>query len=501
MHRMFLLLLFVQAVYADDRPNILFCITDDQSWIHTSFAGDPVVKTPGFDRVARTGLYFENAFTNCPSCAPSRASVLTGQKFWRLEEGGLLFGRLKKKFPIITDTLQNAGYEVGITGKGYSPANQSFESTWNPIFTKQVSIRHKVPQGISSINYFASFEKFLDGRDEKKPFFFWFGAYEPHRSYKYGIGEENGIDINKIKVPPFFPDSQTVRNDIADYMYEIQWQDAHLVKMLDLLEKKGELNNTIVVVTSDNGMPFPRAKATAYNYGVHLPLAIMWGDKIKGGRSIKDFVNHDDFAPTFLEAAGLPVQSQMSGKSLMNILKSAEEGQVDKSRSFTVSGLERHVWARPDGATYGRRVIHTEEFAYIRNYNPERWPMGGPDFKASHQGTFGDIDAGPTKSFMMKHKDDASVKALYGMSFEKLPAEELYNIKNDPAQMKNLAEDPKYAEIKKQLIEMLDKDLLESGDPRAKGLSPWDAYPFYAGTKYLKGKYLDEVKNSKKGSK
>jgi len=230
-------------------------------------------------------------------------------------------------------------------------------------------------------------------------------------------------------------------------------------------------------------------------------LAIMWGDKIKGGRRIKDFVNHEDFAPTFVEAAGLPSQKEMTGKSLMNILKSEKEGLVDPERTFTVSGLERHVWARPDGASYGRRVIHTEEYAFIRNYNPERWPMGGPDFKASHQGTFGDIDAGPTKKYMMDHKDDESVRDLYKISFEKLPAEELYNIKIDPAQMVNLTDNPENVEVKKKLIKMLDQELYKSGDPRSKGLSPWDNYPFYAGTKYLKDEYLEETKNVKKNKK
>ena len=109
------------------------------------------------------------------------------------------------------------------------------------------------------------------------------------------------MSLEKVKVPPFLPDVTEVRNDVCDYHFEIQWFDQHLGRMLKTLEEHGELDNTLVVVTSDNGMPFPRAKATAYNYGVHMPLAIRWGRGInKSGRIIEDFVNHIDFAPTFL---------------------------------------------------------------------------------------------------------------------------------------------------------------------------------------------------------
>ncbi|MCH2206377.1 MAG: sulfatase [Lentisphaerales bacterium] len=491
---LFFLLLLICGLKADDRPNILFCITDDQSWKHTSFAGDKVVKTPGFDRVAENGIYFENGFTNCPSCAPSRASILTGQSFWRLEEGGLLFGKLKKKFPIFTKLLQDAGYEIGITGKGYSPANQSFDYCWQNIYGKQVNVKMTVPKGIKPVNYAASFEKFVNEKDPNKPFFFWFGASEPHRSYKYGIGKEHKIDPATVTVPSFLPDCEEVRNDIADYYFEIQWQDNHLVQMINFLEKKKMLNNTLIVLTSDNGMPFPRAKATAYNYGVHMPLAMMWGDKIKGGRKVSDFINHEDFAPTFLEVAGLSIPKDMTGKSVVNIFKSDKEGRVDSERSFTVSGLERHVWAREDGKTYGRRVIHTDDFVYIRNYTPDRWPMGPVDFKASHQGVAGDIDKGPSKSVLLKNQSSK----FFNLSFGKLPAEELYNIRKDPAQLNNLAGDPEYSGKKDELIKLLENRQKETGDPRVDGLDPWQDYPFYAGTKYLKPEHLEEVKKNKK---
>lgn len=483
------------------QPNILFCISDDQSWMHTSIGGDPVIKTPNFDRVAREGIRFTNSFTGCPSCSPSRASILTGQNFWRLEEGGLLFGRLKKKFPIYTRLLEEAGYVVGQTGKGLVPANQSFESTWKKpcgkVWTKLTE--DKPPKGVANIDYAGGFVEFMKARDESKPFCFWYGGYEPHRAYGYGNGARSGMSPDEAEVPPFFPDVEEVRNDVCDYLFEIQWFDKHLGRMLKTLRECGELDNTIIVVTSDNGMPFPRAKATAYNYGVHMPLAIRWGEGInKPGRVVDDFVNHIDFAPTFLEAVGLEVGKDMTGQSLMNIFKSGKSGQVDPTRTMTVTGLERHVWARPDGKTYPRRVIHTKEFAYIRNYEPDRWPMGGPDFAASHQGVFGDIDSGPTKSYMMEHRGDEDVKELFDKGFGKLPAEELYAIDKDPAQMKNLADDRDYAKVKAKLKKKMEDYQKKTDDPRINGKSPWDDYPFYAGDKYLRGEFLEEVQRQKK---
>jgi uncharacterized sulfatase len=488
----------------DNRPNILFCISDDQTWVHTSINGDPVVKTPNFDLIAREGLLFTNSFANAPSCSPSRAAILTGQNFWQLEEGGLLFGRLKKKFPIFTKILENAGYVVGKTGKGYGPANQEFDTAWkNPCGGIWSHLTMDLPyidklieekEGISDIDYAANFGAFLKAHDLSKPFFFWYISYEPHRDYIYGSGAQMGLDPQKVEVPSFLPDVEEVRQDICDYLFEIEWFDQHLGRMLRLLEENGELENTIIVVTSDNGMPFPRAKSTIYDYGVHMPLAIRWGEGIKNpGRIIDDFVNHIDFAPTFLDVAGLEVPGEMVGQSLMNIFQSNKSGIIDRSRFKTVTGIERHVWARPGGKTYPRRAIHTEKLVYIRNYEPKRWPMGGPEFEASHQGVFGDIDAGPTKSFMMAHQNDDPVKDLFAKSFGKLPAEELYDLQKDPAQINNLADNPDYEWLKENLRKEMEAYQIKTGDPRVLGKSPWDDYPFYAGKKYLKGQYLDEV--------
>lgn len=347
-------------------------------------------------------------------------------------------------------------------------------------------------------DYAANFEDFLDQRDKDKPFCFWYGAHEPHRGYAYGSGAHSGMKPEDVRVPGFLTDSARVRNDLLDYYLEIQWFDTHLGRMLDLLEERGELENTIIVVTSDNGMPFPRAKSTAYNYGVHMPLAIRWGKGIRNpGRVIDDFVNHTDFAPTFLQTAGLKAPEGTTGRSLLPLFESDKDGWIDPQRGFTVSGLERHVWARPNGVCYPRRVIHTKGYAYIRNYEPDRWPMGDLDFQASHQGIFGDIDAGPTKTYMLQNNTEGAAKRAYELSFGKLPAEELYDIEKDPEQLTNLADDPQYKAVREKLAKQLRNHLLARKDPRAEGLSPWDDYPFIGSDEYLKKQGVDTSKWAK----
>lgn len=463
-------------------PNFLFCIADDWSFPHAGIYGDKVVRTPNFDRIAREGLLFMNAFTASPSCAPSRAAILTGQEIWRLEEGGLLFGALSNKHPVYPYLLRDNDYEIGHTGKGYTPADHKRGGwTEDPAGTPYQDLKSEVPEGIRATNYSANFAQFMNNRDENKPFSFWYGASEPHRKYKYGIGAENGYNLDSIQVPGFLPDVIETRNDVADYYYEIEWFDRHLGEMVKLLEDNGLLENTVIVVTSDNGMPFPRAKSTVYDYGVQMPLAIRWGKEIQEPKLINNPVSLSDIAPTFLDLAGVPVPEGMTGKSLAPLLL----GQADEApREFVVSALERHTIARPDDKGYPMRAIHTSEMTYIHNFEAERWPMGDPDFDAWPQGFYGDIDAGPSKTIMMEHPE--RWKSLFELSFGKHMQEELFDRKSDPFQLTNLAVQPERKQQKDALRKGLFDYLRATGDPRMEGLSPWDNYPFAGGIDWRK---------------
>lgn len=465
-----------------ERPNILFLISDDQSWLHTSIAGDAVVKTPGFDHIAEQGILFNNAFCSAPSCTPSRGSILTGQEMWRLEEGGLLFGGLPDKFPLFTKELEKAGYKIGYTGKTYWPANLESTGYWREPLGKNYSNFEEVaPEGIPGTDYSKNFIEFLQENKEAKPFFFWVGFYEPHRRYKQGIGKESGLDPDSVEVPKFLPDNSIVREDILDYYYEIQWFDKHLQRMLKILEKTGQLENTIIVVTSDNGMPFPHAKANLYEYGTHIPLAICWSKNIKSGRKVDDLVSLSDLAPTFLEIAGIKPLLGMTGISLMNIFQSKKSGQIDPKRNKVVTAIERHTWSRPGGKAYPMRAIRTHEWLYIYNFEPDRWPAGNPPpFKPIFFNHYGDIDDSPTFKYMFNNqKKNPDVAHTMDLAVAKRPHEELYNIIIDPDCINNLAQHSSYQKIRNELQIRLFDYLKKTEDPRMSNKAPWDDYPFY----------------------
>lgn len=464
---------------SEKRPNILFCISDDQSFIHTSIQGTAELHTPNFDLVAKRGVLFNNAYCNASSCAPSRASILTGRNIWELEEGGLLFGALPKKFTTFSNVLKQNGYNTGHTGKGYMPSQKSEPYQTLPLATEYNDIRLDPPPRMSNKDYANNFNAFLAQRDKEKPFFFWYGSHEPHRAYHPGIGEASHKDISRIKVPGFLPDNDLVRSDIVDYYYEIEWFDTHLGRMIKALEEVGELDNTIIIVTADNGMPFPRAKTTCYDYGTHMPLAVCWGNKIKGGAKVDDFISFIDLAPTILEAAGLDIPKEISGHSFLEILLSNKNGQVDSKRDRVFTALERHTYCRPGGMPYPIRTIRKGDWLYIVNFESDRWPAGNADFNSAHQGFYGDIDASPTRSYLIDNKDDTSVKYYSDLSLAKRPEVELYNVKTDPYQLHNLATEKKYLNLCSELRTELFDYLKETNDPRMDGQSPWDNYPYF----------------------
>lgn len=458
------------------RPNILFCISDDQSYPHASAYGTPWINTPAFDRVAREGALFHHAFVSTPSCCPSRGAALTGQDFYRLREASMNHTVWPSggDIPVYTDLLGEAGYLVGFTGKGWGPGNYRVAGrTHNPAGPEYNDIQADPPgHEIAPMDYAASFEAFLDERTAGQPFCFWAGFIEPHRKLDEGIGVEHGKKLKRITPPAFFPDSAEVRGDVADYAFEIEYFDNHLGRMLDALETRGELDNTLIVCTSDNGMAFPRAKATLYDYGARMPLAIRWGDRVEAGRVLQDFVSHRDYAPTFLEAAGLPVPPEMTGRSLMPVLESDASGQIDPDRNFAVFGIERHFpGSRPNGAGYPMRAIRTADYLYIRNLEPENDPVGihpGPFWPDDDPtGGYGDTDGGPAKTYMHENRDKHP--DLYAKAFKQRPAEELYVVNEDEFNLDNVADDDAYKEIKEILSKKLDTYLETTKDPRAIG--------------------------------
>jgi uncharacterized sulfatase len=462
-------------------PNILFVLSDNQSWCHTGATGDPVVKTPAFDRVAEEGVLFTHAYAPAPSCTPSRSAILTGQDIWRLEEGGVLWGSLPKRCDVYPRMLEAQGYHVGYTGKGWGPGKWNDDGrAEDPVGAAYNRLRQEAPKGINPSDYTRNFEAFLNDRPAGAPFCFWLGAREPHRPFPEGEGLKSGKRLEDVRVPAFLPDCPVVRSEFLDYYLEIEWLDAHLGRILDHLERVGELDNTLIVVTSDNGIQMPRGITTLYDHGVRVPLAIRWGERCKGGRVIDDFVNLTGLAPTFLQAAGLEVPDTMTGITLMPLLDSEGSGRIDPVRGFVVTAQERHTLCRSGELPYPSRMIRTHEYLYIRNYAPDRWPAGAPDYEAAAQGFYGDVDNGPTKSWMIEHAEDPDVKPMFDLCFGKRPSDELYAVADDPDQIHNIAQDPAHSETVASLRARMQAHLKADGDPRMADESPWDHYRYFS---------------------
>ena len=487
-------------------PNILFAIADDQSFAHVSALGQDIFRTPYFDEVAKRGIMFTNAFVAAPQCSPSRAAMLTGKNIWQLEEAGTHSSYFPKKFPVFTDALESAGYFIGYTGKAWDPGN--FENAgWGrnpvgPVYNKRKF--DQVPtKGIVITDYASNFGDFLNDKPSDQPFFFWFGSMEPHRVFEAGSGAKAGLKATDSTVPKFLPNNDLVKSDMLDYALEIGWFDKQLGAMIKMLQARGELDNTIIIVTADNGMAFPYAKANLQEYGTHIPLAIC-GPSINGSsRKVTDLVGMIDLAPTVLDLAGVKHFKGITGKSLMPILQSNSSGLVDPSRSFVLTGRERHTHARPDNLGYPARAIRTQQYLYIKNYAPDRWPAGDPapikqiiaegNTEEKFIGGYEDIDASPTKTHMIK--DRQSFPGLFSLGFEKRNAEQLYDIIKDPYCLKDLANDNKMSTIKSDLKNLLETKLKEQHDPREEGRGDiFEGYPRFGGMRNFdgfkeKGKY------------
>lgn len=429
-----------------DRPNILFLIADDWSYGHAGIYGDRVVKTPYIDAVGREGAVFQNAFAAAPSCTPSRAAILTGKFPHELEAGASLWGYLPKKYINYPRVLEQAGYHVGLSGKGWGPGN--FEAG---------GYEHN-PAG----KPYKSFALFMEDRPAGKPFSFWFGSQNPHRPYEPGSGARSGMDPGEVRVPGWLPDTPEVRSDILDYYWEVEQFDRQLGEIITLLKQNGEYENTLIIITSDNGMPFPRAKANLYDPGAKIPLIMSMKGKINPGTQVEEFVSLTDMAPTILELTGQEAVKEMTGASLWPLLR----GKKVNGRKMVFVERERHANVREAELGYPARGIRTDEYLYIRNYEPDRWPAGDPELYHS-VGPYGDIDASPSKEYILSNRTEVTVAPFFKMAFAKRNADELYDLKADPDQLNNVASDKKYRKIRDGLKKQLNDWQLKTGDPRA----------------------------------
>jgi len=502
----------------EKRPNILFAISDDQSFPHTSFHGASWVKTPAFDRVAREGIYFANCYAGSPGCAPSRSSIVTGRYHWQNEQAGQHAAGWFAKYVPFVDELATNGYHTGYTGKGVGPfkygepplrSQNAAGEAYNSIAYEPGSADdERFAEKIRATNYAANFKQFMEQREDDTPFFFWYGASEPHRAYEQDSWKRYDKSPDSVDVPAFMPDTDEIRGDLLDYAVEIEWFDLHLGRMISYLEEIGELDNTIIIITADNGMPFPRAKANAYEYGVHVPMAVRFPQQFPGGRVVGNAISFIDLAPTILELTETSPEEMLpiSGESLTGLLTSQQEGVISDFREYAMAGRERHSSSRYQNLGYPQRLLRRGDYLYIWNLKPERWPAGAPrrllsdsteelhplygiDDEGVHHSdwAFTDIDAAPAKSFIVEHHDDPEYAQYFELAVGKRPEFELFNVKKDPNCLTNLATDPEFTGLMSELNSTMVEVLKTTEDPRAVGPDPelFESYPRYSPMRYF----------------
>lgn len=464
-------------------PNILFCIADDASYPLLSAYGCHWIQTPAIDRIAEEGILFHNAYTPNAKCAPSRSCILTGLNSWQLKQAANHWPFFPSEFRSVVEILGEHGYHTGFTGKGWAPGIPGeINGKQRELIGKAYNHIETTPptKYIAAIDYSENFRDFLKTNESDKPWFFWYGGKEPHRAYAYGSGVEFGnMSVDQIdKVPEFWPDNEVVRNDMLDYAFEVKYFDKELNEILNILDASGEMENTVIIVTADNGMPFPRIKGQEYEMSNHLPLAIMWKNGIiKPGREITDMISFIDFAPTFLELADIEVHEDdyqfLNGKSMMDIFTSGKSGKTSEHREYVLIGKERHDVGRPDDQGYPIRGIIKEEYLFLHNYEISRWPAGNPETG------YLNCDGSPTKTEILNIYREDNTDWFWDMSFGKRPQKELYNIKEDPLCINNLIHDKSLRAVLSEMEQIMLQDLEEQGDPRISGKGEiFDAYTY-----------------------
>jgi len=490
------------------RPNFLFIFADDWGRLASAYRqadgpGDllDAVHTPNFDRVAAAGVLFRNAFVNAPSCTPCRSSLLSGQHFWRTGRGAILRDAYwEERLPSWPLLLRDHGYRIGKSGKVWSPGmpadapfdgqRHAYEQSGRRIHQFSQHATQMVARGKSFAKsrdailaeVRTNFRGFLADRGDQQPFCYWFGPTNVHRPWVRGSGQALwGIDPDALKgkLPPFLPDVAQVREDLADHLGEVQALDAALGALLAELQESGQYDQTLIVISGDHGPPgFPHGKCNLYDFGTPVALAIA-GPNVRGGRVVDDLVSLPDLAPTLLEAGGVEPPAEMTARSLWPILRSDQTGTVDPARTAVFIGRERHVaGARAGHLPYPQRAIRTAEYLFIINFRPQRYPLGDPyrldgaDVPSPRElchdtyVTLPDEDAGPTKAWLVEHRHDPAWKSYFDHAYGLRPREELFDLKRDPHQMRNVAADPAHAGVIEPLRQRLLQELAQTGDPR-----------------------------------
>lgn len=395
-------------------PNIVFLISDDHSYPDLGCNGNPNIRTPNLDRLAAEGVRFERCFVSSPQCSPNRSSIFTGCTP-HTTSTSRLHTPMPDWEPSFLESLKARGYFTGAFRKVHQ----------GPAFEKRFDY-YGGPR--------APFEEFFARRPRNRPFFLHFGSTDPHRPYADGAFTPPHPPA-QMRVPPFLPDTPAVRQDLAHYHDEIARFDRECGELLGLLDREGAAN-TLVIMTGDNGMPFPRAKGTCYDPGVHVPLIAWWKGRIAPGRVSRDLISHVDLPATWLDAASVPTPAKMQGRSFLKLLAGDSTYQ-------------------PREAAFSERNWH-DNFDPIRAVRTARHKLifnAAPHFPYRPAW---DIEGSPSwKAYLAEARAGRLTAAQRQLLAPVRPVLELYDLEADPAEFNNLATSPAHRETLDSLQQTL----------------------------------------------
>ena len=466
-----LLCAFVAETHAaDSKPNILLILSDDHSYPHVGCYGNPDIRTPHLDRFAAQGMRFDRMYVSAPQCVPSRATLFTGRS-----PVGIGMSRFSAPLPRDVKTypeiLRTAGWYTGVAGRTYhmDGAGTSPES-------REILAKHQLatfPDRLDSVKTagdnpqsLRQFNEFLDENTGGKPFFLQLCSTDPHRPLTTHGPEKH--DPANLKLPGHYPDTPLVRKDFAAYYDEISHFDGFFGDVMAELDRRGLSGNTLVAFMGDNGCSQFRGKGTLYELGIHVPLIVRWPGTVKPGTSNSALVSGEDLAPTFLEAAGLPVPREMTGKSFLKLLR----GESFEGRRFVFAERGAHGSSLP-GTSAGfdlARVVVGKTHKLIYNALGEL-PYAPVDFGGEPF----------WKEIVRMHDEkklESDLDSLYFAPHR--PMFELFDLQSDPSELKNLAGQPGSATLEKQLKAALQEWMILERDFVPLPVTP-DAKPHKGG--------------------
>lgn len=426
------------------RPNVLIIMADDCTHSDLPAYGGENAKTPNLDSLAAQSLVFNKAYLCSAMCQPCRAELYTG--LYPLRNGcAWNHSASRPNVKSLPHHLGNKGYRVGIAGKIHVTPQVVFPFENVSGFDKNCVRNPTQTHDLANVRDFIT-------RDTKQPFCLVVALVEPH--VPWVMGDPSAYPPEKISLPPNIADTPRTRADFARYLAEITYMDSQVGELLETLESSGESDSTLVIFTSEQGSQFPGCKWTNWDTGVHTALMARWPKHIDPGMRTDALVQYADIVPTLLDACGAEVDAnEFDGSSFLPVLL----GEKDSHREY-VFGMHNNV---PEGPAYPIRSVTDGEFHYIQNLTPNEMYI-----EKHLMGIKGDgaLNNPYWATWIWNSTEDPATYNLVRRYMHR-PAEQLYQLEQDPYEMNNLADKPEFSERKSRLATQLANWMEMQGDP------------------------------------